>query len=70
LVQPSGSRRDDFKPAPSAKAHGKEEMLAEVLEEISRVRSEMGYPIMVTPFAQFVGSQAAINVIWANDTKK
>ena len=45
------------------KLMGKEEMLAEVLEEISRVRSEMGYPIMVTPFAQFVGSQAAINVI-------
>src|SRR6266498_2350701 len=45
------------------KLMGKEEMLAQVLEEISRVRSEMGYPIMVTPFAQFVGSQAAINVI-------
>jgi len=27
------------------------------------VRAELGYPIMVTPFAQFVGSQAAINVI-------
>ena len=45
------------------KLMAKEEMLAAVLEEISRVRSEMGYPIMVTPFAQFVGSQAAINVI-------
>ena len=27
------------------------------------MRAEIGYPIMVTPFAQFVGSQAAINVI-------
>jgi oxaloacetate decarboxylase alpha subunit len=27
------------------------------------VRAEFGYPIMVTPLAQFVGSQAAINVI-------
>jgi oxaloacetate decarboxylase alpha subunit len=27
------------------------------------VRAELGYPIMVTPFAQFVGSQAAINVM-------
>jgi oxaloacetate decarboxylase alpha subunit len=27
------------------------------------VRSEFGYPIMVTPLSQFVGSQAAINVI-------
>ncbi len=28
-----------------------------------RVRAEFGYPIMVTPLSQFVGSQAAINVI-------
>jgi oxaloacetate decarboxylase alpha subunit len=27
------------------------------------VRKELGYPIMVTPLSQFVGSQAAINVI-------
>jgi oxaloacetate decarboxylase alpha subunit len=27
------------------------------------VRAEFGYPIMVTPLAQFVGTQAAINVI-------
>jgi oxaloacetate decarboxylase (Na+ extruding) subunit alpha len=27
------------------------------------VRAEFGYPIMVTPLSQFVGSQAAINVI-------
>ena len=35
----------------------------ETLEECGRVRAEFGYPIMVTPLAQFVGSQAAINVI-------
>ena len=35
----------------------------ETLEECVRVRAEFGYPIMVTPLAQFVGSQAAINVI-------
>jgi oxaloacetate decarboxylase alpha subunit len=40
-----------------------EAKLEEVLEETARVRAELGYPIMVTPFAQFVGSQAAINVI-------
>jgi oxaloacetate decarboxylase alpha subunit len=34
-----------------------------VLEETVRVRADLGYPIMVTPFSQFVGSQAAINVI-------
>jgi oxaloacetate decarboxylase alpha subunit len=37
--------------------------LPEVLEEAVRVRQDLGYPIMVTPFSQFVGSQAAINVI-------
>jgi oxaloacetate decarboxylase alpha subunit len=42
---------------------GMEERLAETLEEAGRVRAEFGYPIMVTPLAQFVGSQAAINVI-------
>ena len=45
------------------KLMGKEEKLDAVLEETARVRAELGYPIMVTPFAQFVGSQAAINVI-------
>jgi oxaloacetate decarboxylase (Na+ extruding) subunit alpha len=35
----------------------------EVLEEVSRVRAEFGYPIMVTPYSQFVGVQAAMNVI-------
>jgi oxaloacetate decarboxylase alpha subunit len=42
---------------------GMEERLTETLEEAGRVRAEFGYPIMVTPLAQFVGSQAAINVI-------
>ena len=37
--------------------------LGEVLEEACRVREEFGYPIMVTPYSQFVGSQCAINVI-------
>src|SRR5437764_7322751 len=42
---------------------GKEAELEHALEETSRVRVEFGYPIMVTPLSQFVGSQAAINVI-------
>jgi oxaloacetate decarboxylase alpha subunit len=37
--------------------------LPEVLDEAIQVRKDLGYPIMVTPFSQFVGSQAAINVI-------
>jgi oxaloacetate decarboxylase alpha subunit len=37
--------------------------LEATLEEAGRVRAEFGFPIMVTPLSQFVGSQAAINVI-------
>jgi oxaloacetate decarboxylase (Na+ extruding) subunit alpha len=36
-----------------------------VLEEVSRVRAELGYPIMVTPFPQIVCGQALYNVIGA-----
>jgi oxaloacetate decarboxylase alpha subunit len=42
---------------------GMESRLEDALEEAIRVRAEFGYPIMVTPLSQFVGSQAAINVI-------
>jgi oxaloacetate decarboxylase (Na+ extruding) subunit alpha len=42
---------------------GMESRVEAVLEEASRVREEWGWPIMVTPLSQFVGSQAAINVI-------
>jgi len=40
-----------------------EHRLEDVLKEVIRVRRELGYPIMVTPFSQFVGSQATMNVI-------
>ncbi len=39
------------------------ERLPEVLEEIVRVREDLGFPIMVTPYSQFVGVQATLNVI-------
>jgi oxaloacetate decarboxylase alpha subunit len=42
---------------------GMEDKLPAALEEAARVREEWGYPIMVTPLSQFVGTQAAINVI-------
>src|ERR1051325_6765790 len=42
---------------------GLEDKFPQALEESIRVRAEFGYPIMVTPLSQFVGSQAAINVI-------
>jgi oxaloacetate decarboxylase alpha subunit len=34
-----------------------------LLEEVARVRKELGYPIMITPFAQLVGTQAVLNVV-------
>jgi len=42
---------------------GMENKIDETLEEAAQMRAEFGYPIMVTPLSQFVGSQAAINVI-------
>jgi oxaloacetate decarboxylase alpha subunit len=42
---------------------GKLDQLPQVLDEVSRVRAEFGYPIMVTPYSQFFGVQAAINVM-------
>ena len=37
--------------------------LPEVLDEVPRVRAELGYPPLVTPSSQFVGTQATLNVI-------
>lgn len=37
--------------------------LNEVLEEIPRVRAEVGYPPLVTPMSQIVGTQAVLNVL-------
>jgi oxaloacetate decarboxylase (Na+ extruding) subunit alpha len=35
----------------------------ELLEECARVRRELAWPIMITPFSQFVGTQAVFNVV-------
>ena len=40
-----------------------EDRLDDVLAEIVQVKQDLGYPIMVTPFSQFVASQAAINIM-------
>ena len=40
---------------------GLEHRLEEFLEEISLIRKELGYPIMVTPLSQYVGAQAMLN---------
>lgn len=42
---------------------GKSDKLSEVLEEVPRVRADVGYPPLVTPSSQIVGTQAVMNVI-------
>jgi oxaloacetate decarboxylase alpha subunit len=42
---------------------GMEHRLDEVLEEVSLIREEWGYPVMITPFSQLVGTQAVLNVV-------
>lgn len=42
---------------------GLPDRIDEVLAECVRVREELGWPIMVTPFSQLVGVQATLNVI-------
>ncbi|MCL4182597.1 MAG: hypothetical protein KJ011_04030 [Burkholderiaceae bacterium] len=44
-------------------AAGLADKLPAVLEEIARVRTDFGFPIMVTPYSQFVGAQAVLNVL-------
>ncbi len=45
------------------KQAGKSDKLREVLEEVPRVRADAGYPPLVTPSSQIVGTQAVFNVI-------
>ena len=42
---------------------GKSDKLLEVLEEVPRVRQDVGNPPLVTPSSQIVGTQAVMNVI-------
>ena len=45
------------------KKAGKEDKLSEVLAEVPNVRADCGYPPLVTPSSQIVGTQAVLNVI-------
>ncbi|MCC4116687.1 pyruvate/oxaloacetate carboxyltransferase [Aromatoleum toluclasticum] len=42
---------------------GKADLMPAVIEESVRVRSDLGWPIVMTPFAQYIVTQAALNVI-------
>lgn len=45
------------------KQAGKEDKYYDVLAEVPRVRKDFGYPPLVTPTSQIVGTQAVMNVI-------
>ena len=45
------------------KQAGKSELLSDVLAEVPNVRRDAGYPPLVTPSSQIVGTQAVFNVI-------
>lgn len=45
------------------KQAGKSDLLTAVLEEVPQVRKDAGYPPLVTPTSQIVGTQAVFNVI-------
>lgn len=45
------------------RSQGLEHRYDEILEEIVQIRSELGWPIMVTPFSQIIGVQAMLNVV-------
>jgi pyruvate carboxylase subunit B len=74
IADPSGWQYDSStmrtQLAPSVLEHlrwecesqGAQEKLPAVLEEIPRVRAEMGYPPLITPIAQVVVTQAVANV--------
>jgi oxaloacetate decarboxylase alpha subunit len=42
---------------------GIEHRMPEILEEAARVREDLGYPILVSPFAQYIITQAVLNVV-------
>ncbi|QQY80645.1 oxaloacetate decarboxylase alpha subunit [Keratinibaculum paraultunense] len=45
------------------KEQGALDKLDEVLEEVPKVREDLGYPPLVTPMSQMVGTQAVLNVL-------
>jgi len=45
------------------KDQGASDKLEDVLREVPAVRKDMGYPPLVTPLSQMVGTQAALNVL-------
>ena len=42
---------------------GKQDLLPAVIEESVQVRQDLGWPIVVTPFAQYIVTQATLNIM-------
>lgn len=51
------------------KSQGAMDRYEEVLKEIPRVRKDLGYPPLVTPLSQMVGTQAVMNVLFGERYK-
>jgi oxaloacetate decarboxylase alpha subunit len=51
------------------KAQGSEDKYEAVLREIPRVREDLGFPPLVTPLSQMVGTQAVFNILAAERYK-
>jgi oxaloacetate decarboxylase (Na+ extruding) subunit alpha len=47
-------------------AQGQADRLDEVIEELVRIREEVGWPPLASPIGQFLGSQALLNVLSAS----
>ena len=48
---------------------GLEDRLEEILEEAGHVRADLGYPIVVSPFAQYIITQSVLNVMGRDQGK-
>ena len=49
---------------------GLEDRLQEILEEAGHVRADLGYPIIVSPFAQYIITQSVLNVMGRDQGKQ
>ena len=48
---------------------GLQDRLTEILEEAGRVRMDLGYPIVISPFAQYIVTMAILNVMGKDQGK-
>ncbi len=49
---------------------GLEDRIDEILEEAGQVRADLGYPIVVSPFAQYIVTQSVLNVLALDQGRK